>query len=236
MNLVTLTQAMFMLGFVAMAAGTFYFVLERGELKGEGRTSATYAALITFIAAILYWQMKDMVGFPNPGDVTWIAHTMPVRYLDWVLTTPLLLIEFGLIAGLAGAEKGLAYRLVLADIVMIVTGYFGEVGVAGSAGNYVNFILSTIAWAYIAYTLWQLKPTKGSAAVKAAVSNMKKFVIFGWLVYPIGTAVQQFLELNNSDAEITKLAVCSAAIIYVIADVINKVGFGIFALKAFKKN
>jgi bacteriorhodopsin len=236
MNLVTLTQAMFMLGFVAMAAGTFYFVLERGELKSEGRTSATYAALITFIAAILYWQMKDMVGFPNPGDVTWIAHTMPVRYLDWVLTTPLLLIEFGLIAGLAGAEKGLTYRLVLADIVMIVTGYFGEVGVAGSAGNYVNFILSTIAWAYIAYTLWQLKPTKGSAAVNAAVSNMKKFVIFGWLVYPIGTAVQQFLELNNSDAEITKLAVCSAAIIYVIADVINKVGFGIFALKAFKKN
>ena len=38
MDLLTLTQAMFMLGFVAMAAGTFYFVLERGELKGEGRT------------------------------------------------------------------------------------------------------------------------------------------------------------------------------------------------------
>jgi len=236
MDLVTLTQAMFMLGFVAMATGTFYFVLERGELKGEGRTSATYAALITFIAAILYWQMKDMVGFPNPGDVSWIAHTMPVRYLDWVLTTPLLLIEFGLIAGLAGAEKGLTYRLVLADIVMIVTGYFGEIGVAGSAGNYVNFIISSLAWGYIAYTLWQLKPNKGSAAVKAAVSNMKKFVIFGWLVYPIGTAVQQFLELNNSDAETLKLAVCSAAIIYVIADVVNKVGFGIFALRAFKKD
>jgi len=119
---------------------------------------------------------------------------------------------------------------------MIVTGYFGEIGVAGSAGNYVNFIISSLAWGYIAYTLWQLKPNKGSAAVKAAVSNMKKFVIFGWLVYPIGTAVQQFLELNNSDAETLKLAVCSAAIIYVIADVVNKVGFGIFALRAFKKD
>jgi len=106
MDLLTITQAMFMLGFVAMAAGTFYFVLERGELKGEGRTSATYAALITFIAAILYWQMKDIVAFPFPGDVSLIANTMPVRYLDWVLTTPLLLIEFGLIASLAGAEKG----------------------------------------------------------------------------------------------------------------------------------
>jgi len=236
MDLVTLTQAMFMLGFVAMAAGTFFFVLERGELKGEGRTSATYAALITFIAAIMYWQMKDIVAFPNHGDVSLIAHTMPVRYLDWILTTPLLLIEFGLIAKLAGAEKGLTYRLVLADIVMIVTGYFGEIGAAGSIGNYVNFALSTFAWAYIAYTLWQLKPTKGTVAVKAAVANMKKFVIFGWLVYPIGTAIQEFLELNNSDAENIKVAVCSAAIIYVLADVVNKVGFGIFALKAFKKD
>ena len=236
MDLLTITQAMFMLGFVAMAAGTFYFVLERGELKGEGRTSATYAALITFIAAILYFQMKDIVAFPFPGDVSLIANTMPVRYLDWVLTTPLLLIEFGLIASLAGAEKGLTYRLVLADIVMIVTGYFGEIGVAGSAGNYVNFVISSAAWVYIAYTLWQLKPTKGTAAVKAAISNMKKFVIFGWLVYPIGTAIQEILELNNSDAETVKLAVCSAAIIYVIADVVNKVGFGIFALKAFKKD
>lgn len=236
MDLVTLTQSMFMLGFAAMAAGTFYFVLERGDLKGEGRTSATYAALITFIAAIFYWQMKDIVAFPNLGDATLISHTMPVRYLDWLLTTPLLLIEFGLIAGLAGAEKGLTYRLVLADIVMIVTGYFGEIGVAGSVGNYVNFILSTLAWAYIAYTLWQLTPKKGTAAIKAAVANMKKFVIFGWLVYPIGTALQEFLELNNSDAETLKVAVCSAAIIYVIADVINKVGFGIFAIRAFKKD
>lgn len=119
---------------------------------------------------------------------------------------------------------------------MIVTGYFGEIGVAGSAGNVVNFAISSAAWAYIAYTVWQLKPKKGTAAVKAAVNNMKKFVIFGWLVYPIGTAIQEFLELNNSDAETIKLAVCSAAIIYVIADIINKVGFGIFALKAFKKD
>ena len=65
---------------------------------------------------------------------------------------------------------------------------------------------------------------------------MKKFVIFGWMVYPIGTAIQEILELNNSDAETVKLAVCSAAIIYVIADVVNKAGFGIFALKAFKKD
>jgi len=234
MDLVSITQALFMLGFVAMAAGTFYFVLERNELKPEHRSTATYAALITFIAAIMYWQMKDIVSFPGITDAAHIGATMPVRYLDWVLTTPLLLIEFGVIASLAGAAKGTAYRLVLADIVMVVTGYFGEIGAVGSIGNYMNFMISSLAWLYIAYTIWKLPVTKGSAEVKRAVNNMKKFVIFGWAIYPIGTAIQEFLELNGSDAKTIELSICIAAIIYIIADVVNKVGFGIVAVKAVK--
>ena len=234
MDLLSITQALFMLGFVAMAAGTFYFVLERNELKPEHRSTATYAALITFIAAIMYWQMKDIVSFPGVTDAAHIGATMPVRYLDWVLTTPLLLIEFGIIAALAGAAKGTAYRLVLADLVMVITGYFGEIGSVGSVGNYLNFIISSAAWGYIAYTVWKLQPTKGSAAVKQAVNNMKKFVIFGWAIYPIGTAIQEFLELNGTDAKTLELSICIAAIIYIVADVVNKVGFGIVALKAVK--
>ena len=234
MNLLSITQALFMLGFVAMAAGTFYFVMERNELKPAVRSTATYAALITFIAAIFYWQMKDMVLFPGLTDVMQISSTMPVRYLDWILTTPLLLIEFGIVAALVGAPKGTTYRLVLADIVMVVTGYFGEVGTAGSTSNVFNFLISTAAWGYIVYTIWQLKATKGTAALKASVENMKKFVIFGWAIYPIGTALQEFLELSNADAKTLEVAVCGAAIIYVIADIVNKVGFGIIAIKAVK--
>jgi sensory rhodopsin len=235
MILITITQAMFMLGFVAMAAGTLYFVLERSELKDEHKATATYAALVTFIAAIFYWQMKDVVGFPGATDVTAIESTMTMRYLDWVLTTPLLLLKFGIIASLAGAPKGTTYRLVLADLVMIVTGYFGEIGIPGSAGNYVNFVISSLAWIYIAYTVWKIKPTKGTALLKKSIETMKKFLVFGWVIYPIGTAVQEFLELSGSDAQTIELAVCLAAIIYVIADIANKVGFGVVALRAVKK-
>jgi len=224
-----------MLGFVAMAAGTLYFVLERSALKEEHRATATYAALVTFIAAIFYWQMKDVVGFPGVTDVTAIESTMSLRYLDWVLTTPLLLLKFGIIASLAGAPKGTTYRLVLADLVMIITGYFGEIGVPGSAGNYVNFVISSLAWIYIAYTVWNIKPTKGTALLKKSIETMKKFLVFGWVIYPIGTAVQEFLELSGSDTQTIELAVCLAAIIYVIADIVNKVGFGVVAIKAFKK-
>ena len=235
MILISITQATFMLGFVAMAAGTLYFVLERSALKEEHRATATYAALVTFIAAIFYWQMKDVVGFPGVTDVTAIESTMSLRYLDWVLTTPLLLLKFGIIASLAGAPKGTTYRLVVADLVMIITGYFGEIGIPGSAGNYVNFVISSLAWIYIAYTVWNIKPTKGTALLKKSIETMKKFLVFGWVIYPIGTAVQEFLELSGSDAQTIELAVCLAAIIYVIADIVNKVGFGVVAIKAFKK-
>lgn len=235
MNLLAVTQALFMLGFVSMAAGTLYFILERSDLKPEHKSTATYAALITFIAAILYWQMKDVVSFPGLTDVAAIQSTMPLRYIDWMLTTPLLLLEFGIIASLAGAPKETAYRLVLADIVMIITGYFGEMGQPGTVGNYVNFIISSLAWVYIAYTIWNIKPRKGTAALKKSIENMKKFVVFGWVIYPIGTAVQEFLEISGSNANTIEVAVCVAAIIYVIADVVNKVGFGIVALRAVKK-
>jgi bacteriorhodopsin len=236
MNLLSITQAMFMLGFVSMAAATFYFVMQRNDYKPEHRATISYATVITFIAAVMYWQMKEIVGFPAMGTAGQIAATMPVRYLDWVLTTPLLLLEFGIISGIAGAAKGITYRLIVADVVMIVTGYFGEVGVPGSAGNYVNFVISSAAWLYIVYLIWNLQLGKASDELKKVVANMKYFVIFGWAIYPIGTAIQQFMVINKSDVDTLSNAVCIAAIIYVIADIVNKVGFGLVAMKALKKN
>ena len=235
MNLVTLTQAMFMIGFVSMAAATFYFVMQRNDYKPEQRPTITYAALITFIAALMYWQMKDIAGFPHPALAGNIASTMNVRYLDWILTTPLLLLEFGVIASMAGAVKGTTYRLIIADLVMIITGYFGEIGNPGSIGNYVNFIISSAAWLYIVYLIWNLKLSKAGDELTKSITNMKYFVIFGWAIYPIGTAIQQFMVLGNANTEVLGNAACIAAIIYIIADIVNKVGFGLVAISALKK-
>jgi sensory rhodopsin len=233
MNLDTLSHIAFMLGFVAMAAGTFYFFMERGDLKPEHRSAATYAGVITFIAAIMYWTMKDMVGFPTPTALPVVA-TMPVRYLDWVLTTPLLLVEFGIIAAICGVGKGMTTKLVLADLVMIVFGYLGEVSTPGAGDTWAYFIISTLGWLYIVWQVWGMKPTGGTEAAKKGVENMKKFVIFGWMIYPLGTAIQQFMTMNGTDAATVLAATQIAALIYVIADVVNKVGFGMVAVHTAK--
>ena len=232
MDLLSITQAFFMLGFVAMAAGTLYFVLERGDLKPEHRIAATYAGAITFIAAIMYWIMTDFVGFfdQTAGDV---GATMPFRYIDWLLTTPLLLVEFGLIVAIAGAAtKGFVTRLVIADLIMIVTGYLGEVGEPGSANNWIMFIISSVAWVYIVYAVFQVKTDGMPSYAASAVKVMRRFVMFGWAIYPIGTSIEEFMTLSGADVT---AAAGLAAIVYVIADVLNKVGFGMVAVNAAKK-
>ncbi len=228
-----IVQAFFMLGFVAMAAGTLWFYLERNDLKPELRSIATYAAVITFVASIMYYVMKDVVKFPG-GDITAadVEATLPLRYIDWLITTPLLLVSFALVVALAGPlKKGLLAKLIIADIIMIVTGYLGEIGEPGSAQNYLFFIVSTLAWLYIVYVVFGVKLPGAEAHIQRAVTAMKWFVIAGWAIYPIGTATQEFIELGGGDAA---LAISIAAIIYVIADVLNKVGFGIIAVRAAK--
>jgi sensory rhodopsin len=234
-ELFPIVQAFFMLGFVAMAAGTVWFILERNDLKPELRSVATYAAVITFVAAAMYYVMKDIVAFPGGSiGAADIEATAPIRYIDWLITTPLLLIEFGLIVALAGAaKKGLVTRLVIADIIMIVTGYLGEIGPAGSAGNVIWFVISVAAWLYIVWAIFGIKADGAPEHVRKAVSTMRLFVIIGWSIYPLGTAAQEFLELGGSDLAV---AAGVAAIIYVIADVLNKVGFGIVAVRAAKQS
>lgn len=235
MDLLSITQSMFMLGFVAMAAGGVWFVLERNDLKPEHRSVATYAAVIAFIAAVMYYVMKDVVGFPG-GAITAesIEATMPLRYIDWLITTPLLLVEFALIVAIAGAAtKGLVGRLVVADLVMIVFGYFGELSEPGSANAYITFIISVLAWLYIVWVIYSLKvPDSAPDYAKRAVGIMRLFVILGWAIYPLGTATQQFILVGGGDVA---QAAAIAAMIYVVADVLNKIGFGIVAVNAAKK-
>jgi len=65
-----------------------------------------------------------------------------------------------------------------------------------------------------------------------AVKIMRRFVFFGWMIYPIGTSIEEFMKIGGADVT---MAVSLAAIVYVIADVLNKVGFGMVAVSAAKK-
>ncbi len=226
-----ITAYMFILGFAGMAAGTLYFLLVRSDLSVKVRSVAIYAAVITFVASIMYYIMAT-----NIWNGQGIESTVVIRYVDWIITTPLLLLEFAIIAALAGKiKKGLVGRLIVADIIMIVAGFLGEtVGRPGDPAVYVWMIISVLAWIWIIIEVLGVKTT-GNDFAATAVKTMKYFVVIGWSIYPLGTAIQQFMSLGEEPGSLSlATAAAIAAIVYIVADLVNKVVFGVVAVRAAK--
>nr|AGA56231.1 PR [Exiguobacterium sp. JL-3] len=231
--LVLATQYMFWVGFVGMAAGTLYFLVERNSLAPEYRSTATVAALVTFVAAIHYYFMKQAVG--ESGLLLEIdGFPTEIRYIDWLVTTPLLLIKFPLLLGLKGGKgRSLLTKLVIADIIMIIGGYIGESSI-NLAGGFTQlglwaYVVGCVAWFYIIYLLFT-NVTKAAedkpAPIRKALLQMRLFILIGWAIYPVGYAVTLFAP--GIEVQLVR------ELIYNFADLINKVGFGLIAFFAVK--
>lgn len=231
--LVLATQYMFWVGFVGMAAGTLYFLVERNSLAPEYRSTATVAALVTFVAAIHYYFMKQAVG--ESGLLSEIdGFPTEIRYIDWLVTTPLLLIKFPLLLGLKGGKgRSLLTKLVIADIIMIIGGYIGESSI-NLAGGFTQlglwaYVVGCVAWFYIIYLLFT-NVTKAAedkpAPIRKALLQMRLFILIGWAIYPVGYAVTLFAP--GIEVQLIR------ELIYNFADLINKVGFGLIAFFAVK--
>ena len=115
-----------------MVAGAVYFAVERQDLVVEYRSIASLSLMVAVIAAINYWYMKDIIG-ANAVSVDEIAQ-LPThfRYIDWLLTTPLILATVPLLAGLGGETSRIMVQLIVADLIMIGAGFVGEVSISRS--------------------------------------------------------------------------------------------------------
>jgi|TARA_B110000027_G_C16088905_1_gene287414 bacteriorhodopsin len=197
----------------AMVAATFFFWVERDRAVGKWKTSLTVAAMVTGIAAIHYFYMRGI--WVDTG-----ASPTVFRYVDWLLTVPLQIVEFYLIlAAIAVVAMSVFWRLLIASIVMLVAGYLGEVGFVGL---WSGFTVGMIAWLYIIYEVFageasKISASKGTAASKKAFNALRLIVTVGWAIYPIG----YYLGYTGSaDAGTLNL-------IYNLADFVNKIAFGV---------
>ncbi len=213
----------FFIGTMAMMAASVFFFMELNNTSPKWRTSVLVSGLITFIAAVHYYYMR---GYNlSTGDSPTFF-----RYVDWILTVPLMCVEFYLITKKAGAKIALLWKLIFASLVMLVTGYFGE---TIDRDNSVMWgIISGAAYFYIVYLIWfgevaQLSQTAGPAVAKAT-RVLAWFVLVGWAIYPLGyilgTPGGLFgMQLVSDPAAATH----AMDIVYNIADAINKIGFGL---------
>ena len=206
----------FFVGCMAMMAASVFFFFSMNSFDKKWRTSLLVSGLITFIAAVHYYYMRDY----------WSAHgDSPTffRYVDWVLTVPLMCVEFYLILKVAGAKKNLMWTLITASVVMLVTGYWGESVDRDNAALWGLF--SGIAYFYIVYLIWfgeaKQLAVKAGGNVLNAHNILCKFVLIGWAIYPIGymAGTPGWYDGIFGGLEMD--------VIYNIGDAINKIGFGL---------
>ena len=214
----------FFVGYMAMLAASIFFFVERGRVDGKWKLSLLVSALITFIAAVHYYYMKDyyLATGENPTSL---------RYIDWTLTVPLMCVEFYLLTKSAGAKLGLLWKLIIASVWMLVAGYIGEAfnPPGGDTTHSVLWgVLSTVGYAYILYTAWfgevaNLANKSGNATVVRGVRTLAWFVLVGWAIYPIGYMCMPGGWLNTAFGWSSE----NVDLFYNIADAINKIGFGL---------
>ncbi|MEX1202350.1 MAG: bacteriorhodopsin, partial [Ferruginibacter sp.] len=153
------------------------------------------------------------------------------RYVDWLLTVPLMCVEFYLITKKAGAKIDLLWKLIAAAVVMLVTGYIGEGiyvdRVTDVTESWVWGLVSGLAYFYIVYLVWFGEVAKLANSAGGAVAKANKtlgwFVLVGWAIYPIGYIAGTAGGLFGFRV----LEGLSMDVVYNIGDAINKIGFGL---------
>jgi sensory rhodopsin len=215
----------FFVGTMAMMAAAVFFFMETSNTSPQWRTSVLVSGLITFIAAVHYYYMR---GYNlDTGDSPTFF-----RYVDWLLTVPLMCVEFYLITKKVGAKTDLLWKLIFASVLMLVTGYIGEALHPEESVSWVWGLVSGLAYFYIVYLVWAGDVKKlasaSSPAVNKAVKTLGWFVLVGWAIYPLGYILGTKGGLFGMEL-VTDRAAAKAAmdIVYNIGDAINKIGFGL---------
>ncbi len=204
----------FWIATAVMAAGALFFFVERSTVKASWQTSLTVAALVCFVAFWHYMYMRDV----------WVAtgeSPTVYRYIDWLITVPMQIVEFYLIlAACTAVSLGVFWKLLAGSLVMLLGGYFGETGVMSPM---MGFVMGMAGWVFIIYYIFvgeaaQIKDSAGNENLVLAFDGIKWIVTIGWAIYPIG----YFMGYLGGGVDADGLNT-----LYNLADLVNKFLFGL---------
>ena len=202
---------------MALVASTAFFFLETQRVSAKWKTSLVVSGLVTLVAAVHYFYMREV--WIQTGDSPTVF-----RYIDWLITVPLLMIEFYLILrAITKVSAGVFWRLLIGTLVMLVGGYLGE---ANYMNTYLAFFIGMVGWAFILYEIFlgeasRVNKEAAPPQVQSAFSTMRWIVTIGWAIYPLGYIFGYFVYDSPADSS------AALNIIYNLADVLNKIAFGV---------
>jgi bacteriorhodopsin len=227
-----ITFFLFFVGYISMGAAFVFFMAERNSVAPQYRTTMTISALIVGIAAFHYYYMR---GVYTDLDAVSIEY----RYMDWIITVPLMALKFPSLVGKEAITDdkflGLGFTGICFSGALIMIG-FGYLGESGAIDGMLGLILGGVGWAMIIVatgTPWSsgkgVDNSKIAPELLWSTNALRWFICVGWVIYPIGYLFNP--EAGVSDAVSEEVM----AILYNIADMINKIGFGVVAWMGAKK-
>jgi len=219
----------------SMSATTMYLWFRADAVADKYKSAVYISGLVTFIAAYHYIRIFNSwvdaysyEGVPN-GErpkLTGVPFNDAYRYMDWLLTVPLLLIEILLVMKLEGDNfSSRAWTLGVGSALMIVSGYYGELVVTGDlTPRWVCWFLSMSFFLYIVYELLvglaAATASEADPQIARKIHTAQVMTVISWCTYPI---VYLFPMFGFSAAK----AVVSIQVGYCISDIISKCGVGL---------
>ena len=216
----------------SMGAALLFFLLVRSRVAPQHRMAITLSTLVVGIALYHYTRIfgswNDAFSFTN-GE--FVMNGRPFnegyRYVDWLLTVPLLLAELVVVLKLSKVKtRSLLVRLSVAAVAMIVLGYPGEIAAADSSARTAWAIASTIPFLYILYVLFvELGKSleRQSGNVKKLLGTLRYIIVVTWGVYPIAYMLPSLID-DQATAEVAR------QVMYSLGDVLAKPLFGLVVL------
>ena len=228
-----ITFFLFFVGYISMGAAFVFFMAERNSVAPQYRTTMTISALIVGIAAFHYYYMRGV--YTDLGTVS-----IEYRYMDWIITVPLMALKFPSLVGKDAITDdkvaGLGFTGICFTGALIMIG-FGYLGESGAIPGIAGLVLGGVGWAMIIVatgTPWSsgkgVDNSKIAPELMWSTNALRWFICVGWIIYPLGYLFNPTADIlpDAVDAEIM-------AILYNIADMINKIGFGVVAWMGAKK-
>jgi len=201
-----------------MLAFSGFFFMQVPLMSKKWATSVSISGLVTFIAWYNYTFMRDVWVTEQTTPTTY-------RYTDWLITVPLLVLEFFLVLKACGPTPiSVGVRLFLASILMLVFGWVAEIDVLDKASG---FAFAMMCWIYIVYEVYfgevsvLAAQNVSSEVAKKAFSAMSLIISVGWSIYPLGFVCGYFMNLGAAQEQ------AAVNIIYNLADLVNKGAFGV---------
>ena len=226
-----LSLAIASLGFTAL-----YLLISQGRVLKRYRNALIVSAMVCAIAAYHYFRIFNNFkesyqttaqGGAGTFTLTNVQFNEAYRYVDWLLTVPLLLVETIAVLALAkSVQKSLLFKLVPASALMIILGYPGELA-TDTTTRLVWGTLSTIPFIYLLYVLFvELSKSldRQPLEVRGTVSKLRIMLVGLWGVYPIAYLFPVF-GFNGANAFVAR------QIGYSLADIFAKAAFGLVIFK-----